>query len=194
MRAMAAVRDYEYQDEAAEAGRRRARRSDYRRPDYERPDHERVGGPAIPGTFWLGAGIGLLFATAAVVTAVQFSHRQRRPRQPGTEDDLLYDLTESVQEGLGVLSQAAQHLGYSFENARRELVRFGLDPLLSGISGAGGAGNFSSSDDPTSPLYDEDGAPEEWQGASSSWDEDDSAAHASGNGSAPSDDETHGED
>ncbi|MCC7478827.1 hypothetical protein IT575_10260 [bacterium] len=172
---MAAVREYDYVEE-----------------EPRRPLKRRARQEGIPGSFWLGAGIGLIFATAAVVTAVQVSHRTRRPRVEGEEDDLVVNLTEAVQEGLDVLSQAAQHLGYSFENARRELIRFGLDPLVSGISGFG---NYYSAGDPTSPLTEEeDGTPEEWQGAGYDWaDEPDAQSPAGSNGRA-GDEETHGED
>ncbi len=160
---MAALRDYEYIEQ--DAPRLRRRRSFAPRP-------------TLPTSFWLGAGIGLIFSTAAVVTAISVTNRARRPRQNGDDFDPVVNLTEAVQEGLDVLSQAAQHLGYSFENARRELVRFGLDPLISGIGGSGYSGE---PDDPTNPLYEDDGSPEEWQGAGSIWEDE----VPSSNGSEP---------
>jgi hypothetical protein len=94
------------------------------------------------GWFWLGAAIGTALATTAVVAAAELTFRRRkRAVEPGfsqSEGDLVEDLSGAVQEGLHVLARAAQEISHSFADARRELIRYNLEP--SEIVGAGSAG------------------------------------------------------
>lgn len=98
----------------------------------------------IPTSFWLGAGIGFLLSTVAVIAATELTHRRGLRRRNGgyiqTEGDLVEDLSTAVQEGLHVLSEAAKQINYAFGDARRELVRFGLDLGADG-GGVGGSGD-----------------------------------------------------
>lgn len=100
----------------------------------------------IPANFWLGAGLGFLLSTVAVIAATEFTYRRSRRILRGAvgfeqnEGDLVEDLSTAVQEGLHVLSEAAKQINYAFGDARRELVRFGLDLGATG-GGVGGSGD-----------------------------------------------------
>jgi hypothetical protein len=111
-------------------------------------DNEHTHRPAhsagyYAGWFWLGTAIGLaLSATAVIATAeLTYRRRQRAAREADfsqNEGDLVEDLSGAVQEGLHVLARAAQEIRQSFADARRELIRYNLEP--SEIIGAGSAG------------------------------------------------------
>ena len=95
------------------------------------------------GWFWLGTIIGTVLAATAVVTTAELTYRRRRkqaadPDFSQSEGDLVEDLSGAVQEGLHVLARAAQEISHSFADARRELVRYNLDP--NEIVGAGSSG------------------------------------------------------
>jgi hypothetical protein len=109
------------------------------------------GSAARPGLFWLGTGIGLLLSTAAVVITAEFIHRRKLrlatlgPGFQQDEHDLVQDLSDAVHDGLDVLSHAAQSIGHTFSEARRELIRFGLDS--GGLGGAGAQEWYFDDDD-----------------------------------------------
>jgi len=107
------------------------------------------GSSGVPGGFWIGAGIGFLLSAVAVIAAVEFSHRRRRPHLipdghggfAQADADLVDDLSSAVSEGLSVLAAAARQVTDTFGAARRELIRFGLE------GNAGNVGGTSSSAD-----------------------------------------------
>jgi hypothetical protein len=84
------------------------------------------------GLFWIGAGIGFFLSALAVASAVEFTRRRyaklQAPDYTPERDDLLEDITAAVEGGLFTLAEAVTHIGHSFSEARREVVRFGLDP------------------------------------------------------------------
>jgi hypothetical protein len=88
--------------------------------------------------FWLGTGVGTLLSAAAVVITAEFVYRRRLrqaaigPQFEQNEHDLVQDLSMAVHEGLDVLTHAAHTIGHSFKEARRELIRFGLEPGYGG--------------------------------------------------------------
>ena len=49
----------------------------------------------------------------------------------------MQDLSDAVHEGIHVLGWAAKEIGQSFDEARRELIRFGLDPQGEGAASSG---------------------------------------------------------
>lgn len=119
----------------------------------------------IPANFWLGAGIGFLLSTLAVIAATEFTYRRGR-RALGieagfeqAEADLVEDLSSAVQEGLHVLSEAAKQINYAFGDARRELVRFGLDRGADGgsVGGSGDAYYFEDETDATAETESQSG-------------------------------------
>jgi len=93
--------------------------------------------------FWIGAGLGIVVSAAAVVISTEFyALRKRRMVDPEFEQgehDLVEDLTIAVHEGMQVLGKAASEITHSFTDARREVVRFGLDPQGSGSGGGSSA-------------------------------------------------------
>lgn len=93
------------------------------------------------GWFWAGLGLGLVFSTTAVIVASEFTHiRRARRRTPGFEQgeyDLVEDLSLAVHDGLQVLSRAASEIQSSFDNARREVLRYGIAPQHEGHGGSG---------------------------------------------------------
>jgi len=87
--------------------------------------------------FWIGTGLGLLLSSTAVAVAAEFTYLRRRRRLTtgmldSGDETLVHDLSEAVQHGLETISHAARELGHSFADARRELVRYGLDPTAAG--------------------------------------------------------------
>jgi hypothetical protein len=87
--------------------------------------------------FWAGTALGLVVSATAVAIATEFTYlrRQRQLRYgmlDDSEETLVHDLSEAVHHGLDHISHAASELAHSFSDARRELVRFGLDPLTAG--------------------------------------------------------------
>ena len=87
--------------------------------------------------FWIGTGLGLVVSASAVAIATEFTYLRRRRHQrygmlDDSEETLVHDLSEAVHHGLDHISHAASELAHSFSDARRELVRFGLDPLSAG--------------------------------------------------------------
>jgi hypothetical protein len=95
-----------------------------------------------PVMFWLGAGMGMLVSAAAVAIAAEFTYiRRQRLLATGmldlSEETIVSDLSAAVHHGLETLSHAASELGHSFAEARRELIRLGLDPAVGGGSDAG---------------------------------------------------------
>lgn len=107
------------------------------------------------GAFWVGTGLGFAVSVAIVVIAAEFTYlRRQRLLKTGalnlTDDELVHDLSEAVNEGLHVLSHAATELGHTFSQARRELIRFGLDPLPTGGGGDDGHAYYFDDDMPTS--------------------------------------------
>jgi hypothetical protein len=112
--------------------------------------------------FWLGAGLGVFVAASAVAIAAEFTYlRRRRFERTGMLDDseetLVHDLSVAVHSGLEHISHAATELAHSFSDARRELVRFGLDPQ----GGSEDAGWYFDEDDspqrarPNGPDYEQ---------------------------------------
>jgi hypothetical protein len=110
----------------------------------------------VPNSFWFGAGIGFMLSTIAVIAATEYNYRRgSRSARKGeayaqSDSDLVDDLSSAVQEGLHVLAEAAKQISYTFGDARRELVRFGLDLTSDGV-GVGGSGDawyFDESDEP----------------------------------------------
>jgi gamma-glutamyl:cysteine ligase YbdK (ATP-grasp superfamily) len=90
-------------------------------------------------------------SATAVAIAAEFTYlRRRRLLHTGmledTEETLVHDLSEAVHSGLDHISHAASELAHSFADARRELVRFGLDPLSAG-SHDGSAWYYEDEDD-----------------------------------------------
>jgi hypothetical protein len=108
------------------------------------------------GWFWIGALIGTALSATAVVAAAELTFRRRqRAGDPGFsqgEADLVEDLSGAVQEGLHVLARAAQEISHSFADARRELIRYNLEP--NEVIGAGSAGWYTGEDeeDPSAPA------------------------------------------
>lgn len=99
--------------------------------------------------FWIGAGVGTILSTAAVIIAAEITRKYSRPRteQEQIEDDLelVEDLTFTLKESLDVLAQATDPLGYSsYAEANQERIRFGLEP---GTTGAGSSGWYTSDED-----------------------------------------------
>lgn len=92
------------------------------------------------GWFLIGAGIGILFSTAAVMLAAELT-RRRYYRDPVTGDvmveeyDPLVELSDTMHTGLSMLAGAAAGVTESFSQALREKIRFGLDPT--GLAGGG---------------------------------------------------------
>ena len=89
------------------------------------------------GWFWVGTGLGLLFSTTAVIVASEFYHLQLNRKQEKDdyeqgEADVVEDLSHAVHGGLQVLSRAATEITHSFDDARREVIRYGLDPTRAG--------------------------------------------------------------
>ena len=87
--------------------------------------------------FWIGTGLGLLVSASAVAIAAEFTYlrRQRRLRTgmlDDSEETLVHDLSAAVHSGIEHISHAAAELAHSFSDARRELVRLGLEPLAGG--------------------------------------------------------------
>jgi hypothetical protein len=119
--------------------------------------------------FWIGTGLGLVVSATAVAIAAEFTYlRRRRLLYTGmldeSEETLVHDLSAAVQTGLEHVTHAASELAHSFADARRELVRFGLDPL-SAASPDGSAWYFEDEDDAprksgssTGPDYEQDWA------------------------------------
>lgn len=103
------------------------------------------------GWFWIGAGLGLVLASAAVVISTEFIHlrRQRLGEQGFLQDDgdLVEDLSHAVHEGLQVLSKAASEISHSFADARREMIRFGLDPTGSAEPGGGSSAWYTGDEE-----------------------------------------------
>ncbi|MBN1965162.1 MAG: hypothetical protein JW910_10985 [Anaerolineae bacterium] len=101
------------------------------------------------GWFWLGTLIGTVLSATAVVAAAELTFRRRQraedPSFSQGETDLVEDLSGAVQEGLHVLARAAQEIGHSFADAKRELIRYNLEP--SEITGAGSAGWYTGDED-----------------------------------------------
>lgn len=104
--------------------------------DYDSPAGPRGTGL---GWFWLGTGIGFLFSATVVAVAAELT-RRRYYTPPGvspyeqSEGDLIEDISHAVEGGLHTLAQAAQVIGHTFGEARRELIRFGLDPASTSSS------------------------------------------------------------
>ncbi len=106
-----------------------------------------------------------MLSATTVAIATEFTYlRKKRRLHTGMLDDsdetLVHDLSEAVQQGLDHISHAARELGHSFADARRELVRFGLDPTASG--GHDVAGMYYDEEEdarqlrrPSGPLFDE---------------------------------------
>ena len=91
--------------------------------------------------FWAGTALGLVVSATAVAIATEFTYlRRQRFLRYGMLDDseetLVHDLSEAVHHGLEHISHAASELAHSFSDARRELVRFGLDPIAGSTDGA----------------------------------------------------------
>ena len=97
--------------------------------------------------FWIGSSLGLVLSALAVVTSLEFARRRRRRAVSGyeqDEDDLIEDLSGALQDGVHVLARAAGELRHSFVDARRELVRYGLEP---GRTGAGSSGWYTGDEE-----------------------------------------------
>lgn len=83
--------------------------------------------------FLVGAAIGLVFSTAAVMLAVEVT-RKRYHRDPRTGElveeyyDPLEAVFESVQTGISLLAGTAAGVTQTFSDAVRERIRFGLNP------------------------------------------------------------------
>lgn len=102
--------------------------------------------------FWVGTGLGLVLSATAVAIAAEFTYlRRRRLQRTGMldlgEESLVHDLSEAVHSGLEHISHAASELAHTFADARRELVRFGLDPLVGGGAGQDSAGWYFDEDE-----------------------------------------------
>ena len=93
------------------------------------------------GWFWVGAGLGFIVSAGVVIISSELTHiRKLRRDDPSfnqDEEDLIEDLSMAVHDGMAVLSRAAKEIQYSFEDARREIVRYGLAPKHEGHGGAG---------------------------------------------------------
>lgn len=102
------------------------------------------------GWFLVGAGIGILFSSAAVMLAAELT-RRRYYRDPVTgevkveEYDPLAGLTDTVHTGLSLLAGAAAGVTETFTQALREKIRFGLDPA--GIAGGGSQAWYTGEDE-----------------------------------------------
>ena len=116
--------------------------------DYEYDDRPGRAG-YYAGWFWIGALIGTVLATTAVVATAELTFRRRqRAADPGFsqgEADLVEDLSGAVQEGLHVLARAATEISHSFADAKRELIRYNLDP--NDAIGAGSSGWYTGEDE-----------------------------------------------
>jgi len=108
---------------------------------------ERGGGNLLPW-FWVGAGLGLIFAAGTTIMVAELTRRRYYGDAPGPirEVDLVDDLTSAIHEGLYVLTEVADQLvgRDKFDDANRERIRFGLDP---GGAGAGSSGWYTGDED-----------------------------------------------
>jgi hypothetical protein len=113
--------------------------------------------------FWVGTGLGLVVSATVVAIAAEFTYlRRRRQRAPGMdfgEESLVHDLSEAVHSGLDHIAHAASELAHTFADARRELVRFGLDPL----SGEDSAGWYYDEDEDTPRKREGGDVSSEWE-------------------------------
>ena len=79
---------------------------------------------------------------------MEFAYRRRRRKEdPGfvqDEYDLIEDISGALQEGVHVLTRAAGEISNSFSDARRELIRYGLDP---GRAGSGSSGWYTGDEE-----------------------------------------------
>lgn len=108
-----------------------------------------TGGSFLLPWFWIGAGVGFILSTAAVVVATEVTRRRYRPltknEQIEEELDLVEDLTFVLKESLAVLTEAADQIGYAdYTAANQERIRFGLEP---GQTGAGSSGWYTGDED-----------------------------------------------
>ena len=91
--------------------------------------------------FWVGAGLGCIISAGVVIIVREFTYiRKLRLADPNfdqNEGDIVGDLSLAVHGGMAVLSRAAREIQDSFEDARREVVRYGLAPQHEGHGGAG---------------------------------------------------------
>lgn len=109
----------------------------------------------------------MFVAASAVAIAAEFTYlRRRRFLRTGMLDDgdetLVHDLSEAVAHGLETIGHAARELTHSFADARRELVRFGLDPQ----GGSEDAGWYYEDDDAAASQSDRPSGPDyeqEWE-------------------------------
>lgn len=93
------------------------------------------------GWFWIGAGLGFIVSAGVVIISSEFTYlrklRQGDPSFEQEEGDIIEDISMAVHDGMALLSRAAKEIQYSFEDARREVVRYGLAPQHEGHGGAG---------------------------------------------------------
>lgn len=108
---------------------------------------ERGGGSLLPW-FWIGTGLGLIFAAGTTIMVAEITRRRYFGGRPGLEGevDLVDDLTAAIHEGLYVLTEVADQLagGHKYSDANRERIRYGLDP---GGAGAGSSGWYTGDEE-----------------------------------------------
>ena len=94
------------------------------------------------GWFWIGAGLGIIMSAGVVIISTELTHirklRREDPDFAQEEGDIIEDISMAVHDGMAVISRAAKEIQYSFEDARREIVRYGLAPKHEGHGGAAG--------------------------------------------------------
>jgi hypothetical protein len=106
------------------------------------------GGRNLAPWFWIGAGVGFILSTAAVIVTAEVTRKRYRPsveEQIEEEIDLVESLTYQLKESLGFLAEITEHSGHQhYRSASKERIRFGLNP---GQSGSGSSGWYTGDDD-----------------------------------------------
>jgi hypothetical protein len=121
------------------------------------------------GWFYLGAALGAVLAAGAVVVATEVQHgrsvRRLRlrgrfgaaagPEELAQEIDLVEGLSHVVSEGLNVMADAVARLSDTFNSARREAIRYGLesDGASGGYSGSTHGWYTGEDDDPSHSVH-----------------------------------------
>ena len=85
-------------------------------------------GPSL-SMFWVGTGIGFLMSSITVLIASELLYRGRRRHLPHlleTDYSIEENLGSAMQYGAQVIAEAAQRLTNTFNDARSEMIRFGL--------------------------------------------------------------------
>jgi hypothetical protein len=79
--------------------------------------------------FWVGTGIGFLMSSITVLIASELMYRSRMRHMPHlleADYSIEENLGSAMQYGAQVIAEAAQKLTNTFNDARSEMIRFGL--------------------------------------------------------------------